>query len=56
VLEAAGLVVGRREGTRRLYRARPETLAELRIFLEEFWDGQLQLLKRAAEVVEREQG
>ena len=36
VLKEAGLVSERRNGTRRLYRARPEGLAELKDFLEEF--------------------
>jgi DNA-binding transcriptional ArsR family regulator len=49
VLKAAGLVNERREGTRRLYRARPEGLAELRAFLEGFWDSRLERLKVAAE-------
>jgi predicted enzyme related to lactoylglutathione lyase/DNA-binding transcriptional ArsR family regulator len=37
VLEDAGLVDVRRSGTRRIYRARPEGLAELRSYLDEFW-------------------
>ena len=49
VLKDAGLVTERREGTRRLYRARPEGLADLRAFLEEFWDVGLDRLKAAAE-------
>jgi DNA-binding transcriptional ArsR family regulator len=49
VLKEAGLVSERRNGTRRLYRARPEGLAELRDFLEEFWDMRLDALKREAE-------
>ena len=53
VLVAAGLVSMRRQATRRLYRAKPEGLAELRSFLEEFWDDRLQLLKQAAEAEER---
>ena len=53
VLKAAGLVIERREGTRRLYRARPEGLEELRSYLEGFWDGRLRLLKHAAEADER---
>jgi DNA-binding transcriptional ArsR family regulator len=36
VLKEAGLVSERRDGTRRLYRARPEGLAEVRAFLDEF--------------------
>lgn len=53
VLKEAGLVTERREGTRRLYRARPEGFRELRAYLEEFWDGRLALLKQAAEAEER---
>jgi len=53
VLAAARLVSVRREGTKRLYRARPEGLAELRQFLEEFWDDRLVSLKQAAEAEER---
>src|ERR671914_1775537 len=53
VLKDAQLLVERREGTRRLYRARPEGLAELRAFLDDFWDGGLAELKAAAEAEER---
>jgi DNA-binding transcriptional ArsR family regulator len=53
VLRNAGLVSERREGTRRLYRARPEGLAELRSFLEGFWEDHLERLKLAAEQEER---
>jgi DNA-binding transcriptional ArsR family regulator len=49
VLKDAGLVSERREGTRRLYRARPEGLAEVRRYFEDFWDGGLERLKAAAE-------
>jgi DNA-binding transcriptional ArsR family regulator len=49
VLKNAGLVSERRAGTRRLYRARPEGLAELMTFLEGFWDTRLAALKREAE-------
>ena len=49
VLKEAGLVDERRNGTRRLYRARPEGLTEVRAFLEEFWDERLETLKREAE-------
>src|SRR5216684_4416220 len=49
VLKEAGLVTERRNGTRRLYRARPEGLGELQAFLEEFWDERLESLKREAE-------
>ena len=53
VLKEAGLVSERRNGTRRLYRARPEGLVELRTFLDEFWGTRLQALKREAEREER---
>jgi len=53
LLKEAGLVDERRNGARRLYRARPEGLAELREFLEEFWDARLEALKREAENEER---
>jgi DNA-binding transcriptional ArsR family regulator len=49
VLKEAGLVNERRNGTRRLYRARPEGLTEIRDFLAEFWDVRLDALKREAE-------
>jgi DNA-binding transcriptional ArsR family regulator len=53
LLKEAGLVTERRNGTRRLYLARPEGLMDLRAFLEEFWDTRLEALKREAE---REEG
>jgi DNA-binding transcriptional ArsR family regulator len=53
VLREAGLVTERREGTRRLYLARPEGLAELRTFVEAFWDQGLARLKAQAELDER---
>jgi DNA-binding transcriptional ArsR family regulator len=54
VLKEAGLVSERRNGTRRLYRARPEGLVPLKQFLEEFWDPRLEALKREIEREERE--
>jgi DNA-binding transcriptional ArsR family regulator len=53
VLKRAGLVSERRDGTRRLYRARPEGLDGLREFLTEFWQDRLRDLKEAAEQEER---
>ena len=53
VLKEAGLVSERRNGTKRLYRARPEGLIQLKTFLEEFWDERLEALKRQAEREER---
>ena len=49
VLKDAGLVTERREGTRRLYRARPQGLQDLRAFLEDFWDDGLDRLRAVAE-------
>jgi DNA-binding transcriptional ArsR family regulator len=53
VLRDAGLLVERRDGTRRLYRTRPEGLGELRSFLEEFWDHRLEVLRDEAEREQR---
>lgn len=49
VLRNAGLITERREGTRRLYRARPEGLAGLREFLDEMWASSLAIAVRLAE-------
>jgi DNA-binding transcriptional ArsR family regulator len=49
VLRNAGLVTERREGTRRLYRARPEGLAGLREFLDVMWASSLDIAVRLAE-------
>jgi DNA-binding transcriptional ArsR family regulator len=49
VLREAGLVSERREGTRRLYRVEPAGLAELRTYLESFWDEALADFAAAAE-------
>ena len=53
VLREAGLVVERREGRRRLYRANPEPLAELRSWLEGYWAGRLDALRDLAEKEEQ---
>jgi DNA-binding transcriptional ArsR family regulator len=53
VLKSAGLLAERREGTRRLYRARPEGLAGLRQFLDEMWASSLDTARR---LVESERG
>lgn len=53
VLKRSGLLKERREGTRRLYRARPEAVAELRAYLEEFWETSLRRLGVEAEAEER---
>jgi len=54
VLKEAGLLAERRLGTRRLYRARPEGLAELRAYLAAFWDDRLDVLRHQAEQAEQE--
>src|SRR5437763_10730680 len=56
VLKEAGLVDERRNGTQRLYRARPQGLAELKAFLDSFWDAKLEALQREAERQERRKG
>jgi DNA-binding transcriptional ArsR family regulator len=53
VLKEAGLVSERRNGTRRLYRARPEGLLPVKQFLEEFWAPRLEALKREVEREEK---
>jgi DNA-binding transcriptional ArsR family regulator len=53
VLREAALLSERRDGTRRLYRARPEGLGGLRDFLEQFWDERLETLRQEAEKEER---
>ena len=55
VLKDAGLVAERRQGTRRLYRLRPEGFAPLKALLEDFWDSKLERLKAAAEHKEKRQ-
>jgi DNA-binding transcriptional ArsR family regulator len=49
VLREAGLVSDRKEGTRRLYRVAPEGVAELRTYLDGFWDQALAEFKDSVE-------
>jgi len=49
VLKNAGLLSERRDGTRRLYRARAQGLAGLREFLDDMWSGALDTARRIAE-------
>jgi DNA-binding transcriptional ArsR family regulator len=49
VLRKSDLVVERRDGRRRLYRARPDGLRELYDYLEKFWIGHPASLKGAVE-------
>lgn len=53
VLKDAGLIAERREGTRRLYRLRPEGMRDVRAYLETFWATGLARLKLQAELEER---
>jgi DNA-binding transcriptional ArsR family regulator len=52
VLKDANLVTERRDGTRRLYRANPDTMAELRAFLDGYWTSGLERLRDVAEAAE----
>jgi len=49
VLKNAGLLTERRNGTRRLYRARAEGLAGLREFLDDMWADALDAARAIAE-------
>ncbi len=49
VLKDARLLDERRDGTRRLYRARPEGLAELRAFLDDMWASSLDVARGLVE-------
>jgi DNA-binding transcriptional ArsR family regulator len=53
VLRDAGLVSVRRDGRRRLYRARREHLGPLRAVLEDLWQSGLEELRTLAEADER---
>jgi DNA-binding transcriptional ArsR family regulator len=54
VLKEANLISERRRGTQRLYRARPEAIAELKDFLDDFWADRLERLKHSIEHQERQ--
>ncbi len=53
VLRESGLLAERREGTRRLYSARPEGFGDLREFVSQFWDDRLEVLRREAQQEQR---
>ncbi|MGB2993422.1 MAG: metalloregulator ArsR/SmtB family transcription factor [Paenisporosarcina sp.] len=53
VLEGAGLVIVRKEGTKRYYGIKKDGFSELKQFIEHFWDDHLLLLKEVAEEEER---
>src|SRR5437588_7794577 len=54
VLKEAGLVTERKNGTRRIYRVEPEAIADLRAYLDSFWEQALAGFKEAAEKGRRE--
>ena len=49
VLKAAGLVVHKSHGTRRVYRIDPRGIEEMKSYLDRFWDRALAAFKAAAE-------
>ncbi len=49
VLKAAGLVIDRAEGTRRVYQIDPRGLGALRAWLDQFWSTALDAFVAAAE-------
>jgi DNA-binding transcriptional ArsR family regulator len=53
VLKDAGLVVDRKEGTRRVYSLDPNGLAAIRAYFDSFWD---EALARFADEARKEQG
>ena len=54
LLKTAGLVSDRAEGTRRIYRANPEGLRDLRAQLDRFWNEALTTFKQLAEQPEED--
>ncbi|HEX4244812.1 MAG TPA: metalloregulator ArsR/SmtB family transcription factor, partial [Acidimicrobiales bacterium] len=56
VLREAELVIERRDGTRRLYRANHAQMDRLRQFLDEYWTGSLLRLQDLAESAQRQKG
>jgi DNA-binding transcriptional ArsR family regulator len=53
VLEQSGLVIVRRDGTKRYYGIRRDGFSELKQYIDRFWDDSLLRLKEAAEEEER---
>jgi DNA-binding transcriptional ArsR family regulator len=52
VLREAELILERREGTKRLYRANHAEMAKLRSFLDGFWTDSLERLRELAEAAQ----
>ena len=48
VLKDAGLVLDRKEGTRRIYSVDPQGLAGIRAYFDSFWDEALERFAAAA--------
>jgi DNA-binding transcriptional ArsR family regulator len=55
VLKEAGLVSDEAIGTRRIYQLHPEGVAELRAYLDGFWNRSLRAFKAAAEADHKEE-
>ena len=53
-LKSAGLVLDRAEGTRRIYRADPEGLGQLRSLLDRFWNQALANFKQLVDESEED--
>lgn len=53
ILEQAGLLTVRKDGTRRLYRSRPQAVADVKAFIDSYWQEGLDRLKDAAEAQHR---
>jgi DNA-binding transcriptional ArsR family regulator len=56
VLKDAGLVVGRPEGSRRLYQVDPGGVGALSAYLDRFWNRALMAFKAAVEQADAERG
>jgi DNA-binding transcriptional ArsR family regulator len=54
LLKTAGLVIDRAEGTRRIYRANPDGLRDLRAQLDRFWTQTLANFKQLVEQPQEE--
>jgi DNA-binding transcriptional ArsR family regulator len=55
VLKDAGLVIDRKEGTRRLYQLNPEGVSALRAYFDRFWNRALMAFKESVEQAPEEE-